>query len=42
MAAVITICQFLPTIITAGTVRLRGGSYTMVAMLCGKHWRGHR
>ena len=40
MAAVITICQFLPTIITAGTVRLRGGSYTMVAMLCGKQLAG--
>lgn len=40
LAAVITICQFLPTIITAGTVRLRGGSYTMVAMLCGKQLAG--
>ena len=35
IAAVITIFQFLPTIVTAGTVRLRGGNYTMVAMLCG-------
>ena len=35
IAAVITIFQFLPTIVTAGTVRLRGGNYTMVAMFCG-------
>lgn len=35
IAAVITIFQFLPTIVTAGTVRMRGGNYTMVAMLCG-------
>lgn len=35
IAAVITIFQFLPTIVTAGTVRLRGGNYTMMAMLCG-------
>jgi len=35
IAALITIFQFMPTIVTAGTVRLRGGNYTMVAMLCG-------
>lgn len=33
IAAGITICQFPPTILVTGTVRLCGGQYTMVAML---------
>ena len=40
VAALITISQFLPQIFIAGTVRLRGGNYTMVAMLAGKKLAG--
>ncbi len=36
IAAFITVAQYLPLIFIAGTVRLRGGNYTMVAMLAGK------
>lgn len=39
-AAGITICQFLPMLLVAGTVRLRGGQYTMVAMLAGNKFAG--
>ena len=35
VAALITIAQFLPMLFISGTVRLRGGRYTMVAMLAG-------
>ena len=40
IAAGITICQFLPMILVSGTVRLRGGQYTMVAMLAGNRYAG--
>lgn len=40
IAAVITICQFLPMLFISGTVRLRGGRYTMVAMLAGEKLAG--
>ncbi len=40
IAAIITICQFLPMLFISGTVRLRGGRYTMVAMLGGEKLAG--
>lgn len=40
IAAVITVCQFLPLLMISGTVRLRGGQYTMVAMLAGEKFAG--
>lgn len=40
IAAVITITQFLPMLFISGTVRLRGGRYTMAAMLCGTKLAG--
>jgi APA family basic amino acid/polyamine antiporter len=39
-AAVITICYYIPFIFISGTVRLRGGQYTMVAMMVGKKAAG--
>lgn len=40
VAALITIAQFLPMLFISGTVRLRGGRYTMVAMLAGEKLAG--
>ena len=40
IAALITIAQYLPMLFISGTVRLRGGRYTMVAMLAGKKMAG--
>lgn len=40
IAAIITICCNIPMIILAGTVRVRGGKYTMVAMLAGEKMSG--
>lgn len=40
VAALITIAQFLPMLFISGTVRLRGGRYTMVAMLAGDKLAG--
>ena len=40
IAAVITICQYAPLVFIAGTVRLRGGQYTMITMLTGKKYAG--
>lgn len=40
IAAVIVICCNIPMIILAGTVRVRGGKYTMVAMLAGEQMSG--
>lgn len=40
VAAVITICYYIPFIFISGTVRLRGGQYTMVAMMVGKKVAG--
>ncbi|MBE7718668.1 APC family permease [Lacrimispora indolis] len=40
VAAIITVCQYLPVILISGTVRLRGGQYTMVAMLTGEKFAG--
>lgn len=40
IAAGITVFQYLPLILISGTVRLRGGNYTMVAMLAGKRFAG--
>lgn len=40
IAAVITICQYIPLLVISGTVRLRGGQYTMVAMLAGQKCAG--
>ncbi len=37
---VVVVCQYLPLIFISGTVRLRGGNYTMVAMLAGKQFAG--
>ena len=35
VAAIITCCQAIPFIFIASCVRLRGGQYTQIAMLCG-------
>lgn len=40
IAAVLTIFQFLPMLLISGTVRLRGGMYTQVAMLTGEKFAG--
>ena len=40
IAALITVCQYLPLLLISGTVRLRGGQYTMVAMLTGERFAG--
>lgn len=40
VAAIITVCQYLPLLLISGTVRLRGGQYTMVAMLAGDKFAG--
>jgi len=40
ISAIITICQCLPLIFISGTVRVRGGRYTTVAMLAGKKIAG--
>lgn len=40
IAAVITICMYLPLVIVAGSVRLRGGTYTAIAMLSGQGFAG--
>ena len=40
VAAILTIAQFLPMLFISGTVRLRGGRYTMVAMLAGEKLAG--
>ena len=40
IAAVIISCQYLPMVLISGTVRLRGGRYTMMAMLAGQKMAG--
>lgn len=40
IAAVLSIISIIPTIIVGGTVRLRGGHYTMSALLAGKQFGG--
>lgn len=40
IAAIIIVCTNLPLIIICGTVRVRGGSYTMTAMLAGQKLAG--
>lgn len=40
IAAVLTIFQYLPLLLISGTVRLRGGQYTQVAMLAGEKFAG--
>lgn len=40
IAAIITVCQYLPLLLISGTVRLRGGQYTMVALLAGQKFSG--
>ncbi len=40
IAGIITVCQYLPLLLISGTVRLRGGQYTMVAMLTGEKFAG--
>lgn len=40
VASIITVCQYLPLLLISGTVRLRGGNYTMTAMLAGKKFAG--
>lgn len=40
IAAVLTVAQYISLVFIAGTVRLRGGNYTMVAMLAGKKFLG--
>lgn len=40
ISALLTIGLILPRIIICGTVRVRGGDYTMVAMLAGKRMAG--
>lgn len=40
IAAFITVFQYLPLMLISGTVRLRGGRYTMVTMLAGKRCAG--
>ena len=40
IAAVITVCQYAPLVFISGTVRLRGGQYTMITMLAGKKYAG--
>lgn len=40
LAAILMICVSIPMIIIAGTVRVRGGQYTMTGMLAGETWSG--
>lgn len=40
IAAVITVFQYAPLVYISGTVRLRGGQYTMITMLAGKKYAG--
>ena len=40
IAAVITVLMYFPLVVLCGTVRLRGGTYTMTAMLAGKKAAG--
>jgi APA family basic amino acid/polyamine antiporter len=40
VAAAITVCMYLPLVFICGTVRVRGGQYTMVGMLAGEKFAG--
>lgn len=40
ISALLMICSYLPFMVISGTVRLRGGQYTMLAMLMGKSMAG--
>lgn len=40
VAALFTIIMAIPVIIIGGTVRMRGGQYTQVAILAGQKWAG--
>ncbi len=40
VAAIFTIIMAIPVIIIGGTVRMRGGQYTQVAILAGQKWAG--
>lgn len=40
IASVIVVCQYAPLVFISGTVRLRGGNYTMAAMLAGQKFAG--
>ncbi len=40
VAFVIVVCQYAPLVFISGTVRLRGGNYSMVAMLAGQKMAG--
>ena len=40
VAMLIVLSLSLPQLFIAGTVRLRGGQYTMIGLLCGKWWSG--
>lgn len=40
LAALFTICMTVPMIFIGGTLRLRGGNYTILAALLGKTWAG--
>ena len=40
IAAFFTIMQALPMVVIGGTVRLRGGNYTQIALLLQKMWAG--
>lgn len=40
VAAVLVILSIIPVVIIAGTVRVRGGQYTMTALLCGEKFAG--
>ena len=40
IAALLTICMAIPMVFIGGTLRLRGGNYTILAGLLGKIWAG--
>ena len=40
VAALLTICMAMPMVFIGGTVRLRGGNYTILASLLGRIWAG--
>lgn len=40
LSALVVIIASIPTIIISGTVRMRGGYYTMTALLMGERWAG--
>ncbi len=40
IAAVLTLCMAIPMVYIGGTLRLRGGNYTILAALMGKIWAG--